>query len=265
MAREANSRIAEARNASGDELRGFLHDANEEVLIAVLENPHLTEGDVTILLERLDLSGTLLGAIASHPSWKKNEGVRFRLTRHPHTPRRIALHLLRELFLFDLVQVSFSPSSPAEIRRIAEELILHRLPHLPIGQKLTLARRGSARIAGGVLAEGHTQAATLALDNPFLNEAQILRVLSRSHVPERVVIAIARHPRWSCQYNVRLALVRHPATPLAAVLRFLPDITLRDLRELISAASMHNAMRAYLRREIARRSAKRTAESSTSP
>jgi hypothetical protein len=264
MAREAKHRIAEARSASSDEIRLFLHDASEEVLAALLENPHLTEGDVSILLERLDLPGTLLGVIAAHPSWKKSESVRFRIARHPHTPRRVALHLLRELFLFDLVQVSLAPSTPAEIRRVAEEVILHRLPHLPIGQKLTLARRGSARVAGGVLAEGHAQAATLALNNPFLNEAQILRVLSRSNVPERVVIAIARHQRWSCQYNVRLALVRHPATPLAAVLRFLPDVTMRDLRELISAATMPGAMRAYLKKEIARRSARSVAENSAS-
>jgi hypothetical protein len=264
MAREAKSRVSDARRASRDDLRAFLHDVSEEVLAAVLENPHVNESDVCILLERLDLTPSLLGGIAAHPSWKKNEGVRFRLARHPHTPRRAAFQLLRELFLFDLVQVSLSPSTPAEIRRVAEEVILHRLPHLPIGQKFTLARRGSARVAGGVLAEGHAQAATLALNNPFLNEAQILRVLSRSNVSERVVAAIARHPRWSCQYNVRLALVRHPAAPLAAVLRFLPDVTMRDLRELMSASTMPAAMRAYLKKEIARRSARTAVENSAS-
>ena len=264
MARERNTRSAEARSASGDELRVFLHDASEEVLVAVLANPHLTESDVCILLERLDLPDKILGAVAAHPSWKKNEAIRFRLARHPHTPRRVALPLLRDLFLFDLVQVSLSPSTPAEIRRVAEEIILHRLPHLPIGQKLTLARRGSARVAGGVLAEGHPQAAMLALDNPFLNEAQILRALSRHHVPERVVTAIARHPRWSCQYNVRLALIRHPHAPLAAVLRFLPDVTMRDLRELTAATTMPDAMRSYLKKEIARRSAKGAAEEAAS-
>lgn len=264
MAREANSSAAEARNASGDSLRRFLHNANEDVLVSVLANPNLTETDLCILLERLDLTGKILGAIAAHSSWKKNEGVRFRLARHPHTPRRIAMQLLRDLFLFDLVQLALSPSTPAEIRRAAEEVILRRLPHLPIGQKLTLARRGSARIAGGVLAEGHVQAATLALNNPFLNEAQILRVLSRPHVSERVVRSIAHHPNWSCKYNVRLALIRHRAAPLAAVLRFLPDVTMRDLRELTSATSMPDTMRNYLKKEIVRRSGKESEEKASS-
>jgi hypothetical protein len=253
MAAEASDRVAGARRASGDELHAFLHDTAESVLLALLQNPHLSEKDVCILLERLDLPRAILEAVAAHPAWKKNERVRHRLARHPSTPRRVALQLLRELFLFDLVQVSLSPSAPGEIRRVAEELILQRLPHLPIGQKLTLARRGTARVAGGVLAEGHPHAATLALNNPFLNEAQILRVLSRRNLPERIVTAIARHPRWSCQYNVRLALIRNPAAPLAAVLRFISDVTVRDLRELIASATMPESTRAYLKKEVSRR------------
>jgi hypothetical protein len=258
---EASTRAAEAQRASGDELHAFLHDPAEGVLLALLQNPHMTENDVCILLERLDLPRAILGAVAAHPAWKKHEGVRLRLARHPHAPRRVALHLLRQLFVFDLVQVSLSPSTPGEVRRVAEEVILQRLPHLPIGQKLTLGRRGSARVAGGVLAEGHPHAATLALNNPFLNEAQILRLLSRRIVPERVVTAIARHPRWSCQYNVRLALIRNPATPLAAVLRFIPDITVRDLQELIRSTTMPESTRTYLKKEIGRRLAAVSAQS----
>lgn len=253
MELELKQRIARARSSSGDALRTLLHDENEEVLAAVLTNPALTETDVCILLERLELTPSLLGAIAQHPSWKKNEGVRLRLARHPHCPRRVALNLLRQLFLFDLVEVSLLPSTAGEIRRVAEEIVIQRLPQLPVGQKLTLARRGTARVAGGILAEGHPQAALLALNNPFLNEAQILRVLARTGVRERVVIAIAKHPRWSQEYNIRTALIRHPATPLAAVMRFLPDITMRDLHELSAATGLSENLRMYIRREVARR------------
>ncbi|MFZ0212721.1 MAG: hypothetical protein WBE20_14465 [Candidatus Acidiferrales bacterium] len=253
MEPDSKRRIAEARTAASDALRTFLNDTNEEVLAAVLANPNLTESDACIMLERLDLPPSLLGAIAQYPSWRKNEGVRLRLARHPHCPRRVALSLLRQLFLFDLVEISLLPSAPAEIRRVGEEIILQRLPHLPIGEKLTLARRGTARVAGGILGEGHPQAASLALNNPFLNEAQVLRVLARIGVHERVIAAIAKHPRWSLEYDVRMALIRHPLAPLAAVLHFLPDITMRDLHELSAAATLPKNLRTYIRREVARR------------
>ncbi len=253
MKPELSNRVAEARTASGAALRTFLHDPAEEVLVAVLGNPSLTEGDVCILLERPDLPAPLLGAICAHPSWKHNEDVRLRLARHPQTPRRVALQLLRQIFLFDLVQIALLPSAPAEIRRVAEEIILQRVPQLPVGEKLALARRASARVAGGILAEGHPQAASLALNNPFLTEAQILRVLAREDAHERIVAAIAHHPRWSLDYNIRMALVRHPAAPLAAILHFLPEITMRDLHELSAAVTLTENLRSYIQKEVARR------------
>ena len=105
---------------------------------------------------------------------------------------------------------------------MAEEVILTRVPHLPVGEKLTLARRGPSRVAGAILAEGHAQAIKLALANAFLTEAQVLKVLAKPGVPERVVAAIAQHSKWSCQYNVRVALVRNAHTPAACVLAIMP-------------------------------------------
>src|SRR5271154_3830203 len=159
-----------------------------------------------LIHERLDLSANILTAIAEKGKWTASEGVRLRLARHPRTPRRFAMALLRQLYLFDLVRISLLPSTPAEIRRVAEELMITRVPQIPVGQKLTLARRGPARVVGALLAEGQPQAIKLALGNAFLTESQVLKVLAKASVPERAVAAIAQHPKWSSQYNVRVAL-----------------------------------------------------------
>ena len=242
-----------ARSASAEEIKVLVHDANEVTLLALLENPNFGEPDVIHLLERLDLSSKLLSAVADAGKWTSNEGVRLRLARHLHTPTRIALALLRQLFLFDLVSVSLQPSAPADIRRAAEGIVLTRIPHLPVGEKLTLARRGPSRIAGAVLAEGHPQAIKLALDNSFLTESQILKVLAKPDVPERVVIAIAQHPKWSCQYNVRLGLMRNDHTPAPTVLAMLPNLTVRDLKEIATHESMAPHVKKYIERELGRR------------
>src|SRR5579862_9153363 len=232
MPPELDSRLDHARSASGGELKTLLHEASEEVLSALLENPNLEEPHVVVMLERLDLPAAILGAVGAQGKWASSEGVRLRLARHPRTPKRIALAAVRQLFLFDLVRLSLLPSAPADIRRVAEEVILTRVPHLAIGEKLTLARRGPARVAGAILAEGHPQALKLALSNAFLTESQVLNVLARTGAPERVVVAIAQHPKWSSQYNVRIALVRHAHTPAAAVQAFLPQLTLGALKDM---------------------------------
>lgn len=243
-----------ARFVSGDQIKAVVHDAREEVVLALLENPKLEEDHVTILVGRLDLSANVLTAVAGSAKWTARENVRLALARHPHTPKRIALTMLRQLFLFDLARLSLLPSVAADIRRAAEELILTRVPHLPVGEKLTLARRGPTRVAGALLAEGHPQAIKLALDNAFLTESQVLKVLAKARVPERAVAAIAQHRKWSRMYNVRVALVRNPSTPPPHIMAILPDLTLRDLKDLARLESLPSHVRRYIRKELQSRS-----------
>jgi hypothetical protein len=118
---------------------------------------------------------------------------------------------------------------------------------------LTLARRGPSRIAGAVLAEGHPQAIKLALSNGFLTESQVLKVLAKADVPERVVTAIAQHAKWSCQYNVRLGLMRNAHTPPPIVLAILPNLTIRDLKESAKHGPLAPHLKKYIQQELERR------------
>ena len=265
MGRKTSSEeAARARTASREELKALVYSPSEEVLAALLENPLLDESHLTLLLERKDVPGHVLEHIAKQKQWMESYPLRLRLARHPHAPRLLSLRLVKQLYLFDLVNVSLLPSVPAELKRMAEELILARLPQLPLGQKFTMARRGSGRIAAALLAEGLKDVVPLALDNPFLNEGHVLKVLAREELPSGVVAALAQHRRWSCQYNVRMALVRHPLTPLARVLSFLPDLTLGDLKVLSGARTLSPSLREYILHEIASRS-RRTARQANAP
>jgi len=81
----------------------------------------------------------------------------------------------------------------------------------------------------------------------------VLRVLSRDRLSVMVVKSIAQDAKWGHVYNVRVALVRQPAMTLAAVLRFLPELTISDLRELAAPGILPENLRHYLEAEIERR------------
>jgi hypothetical protein len=254
VANELETRLEQARTQEGDGLAALLHDPNPEVLASLLANPHLQETHVRVLVHRADVPTAILESIAREPRWIRSEPVRLGLVQHPHTPRLDALTLLRQLFVFDLVRVCMHPAAPPEIRRVAEELLAERASQLPTAGKLTLARRGPARVAGALLAEGHGDVLPLVLVNPFLNEAQVLRVLARTSTPKQVIVAVAEHSKWGVRYNVRLALLRSVHTPVAAALQFLPHLLLPDLRELLCAGGIATHLREHVKREIARRS-----------
>ena len=163
------------------------------------------------------------------------------------------MRLLKELYLMDLVQIALRPGVSPELKRNAEDQLAARLPQLPLGQKITLARRGPARVAGMLLAEGHPKVVEVALDNAHLHATQILKALETEGIPEAVVHAIAQHRKWSSDYNVRLALVRNPASTLASVLGFLPALTVSDLEALASPGVVPERLGRYLEAEVRRR------------
>jgi hypothetical protein len=258
MLPKGSVRVEYARSASADEIGSLIYEADEDVLVALLDNPQFQEKHGELLAARVEVSADVLTALAEtgKGKWMGCESVRLRLAQHPHSPKRIAMAAVRQLFVFNLVRLSFLAAAPPDIRRLAEETILGRVPHLPIGEKLTLARRGPARVAAAILAEGHPQAVKLALANGLLTESQVLKTLAKDGLNERVITAIAQHSKWSSLYNVRVALLRCAATPLNSVEAFIGEVTLRDLTEILKLSETSAAMRESIARELERRKAK---------
>ena len=239
-----------ARGVTFEEL---LRDGSPQALRELAQSPALNEAQATLLLARKDLPGELIEEIARRKPLLKNYAVKKALVLHPHTPRLVSLRLLRDLYLMDLVQLTLTPGTLAELKRNAEEQLIARLPQLPLGQKITLARRGPGRVAGALLAEGHEQVLNVVLDNSSLSEAHVLKALSKVKLLPRIVEAVSKHQKWSRSYNVRLALVRQPATILSTVLAYLPELIVSDLKELTAPGVVPENFRRYLQAEIQRR------------
>ncbi|MBV9180199.1 MAG: hypothetical protein JO356_02720, partial [Acidobacteria bacterium] len=114
----------------------------------------LSEDQVLGLLHQSGLNAALLASIARTPMAAKSRKVSIALLRHQRLPRHLSIALLRRLFTFDLVKVALSPVIAPDLKRIAEEQILLRLESLPLGERISLARRSPPRVLEGLLADG---------------------------------------------------------------------------------------------------------------
>jgi hypothetical protein len=253
MKPENLSDVAATPQVAFEAIQDLLASSTEDVLRSLIDNPGFDETHVCLLLQRKDLSGALLEEISKRRTWRGAYRVRLGLAAHPHTPRLIAMRLLRDLHLMDLVRIALLPTSSMELRRLADERVLARLPQLPLGHRLMLARRGSARVAAGLIAEGTTQAALIALDNAFLTESQLLKALALEALPARIVNAVAKHDKWSKLINVRVALLRHPRAPLERVPALVRGLPRREIEDLLRLTRLAGYVRAQLREELANR------------
>lgn len=246
-------RIQRAERGGPQEIRPLVHDPAVEVLEALLRNPSLSEEHLLVLLHRNDLPRELLEAIGENKQLIQSPRVKAAVVEHPKTPRLVSLKLLKFLYLFDLMKVSLQPAVPAEIKRLAEDQILARLQQLPLGQQIALARRGTARVVAALLEEGNEPVIPAALDNPRLTEGALLGVLRRDELAPAVVEGIARHPKWSRCYDIRLQLVRHPLTSLGRALGFLPQLKRGDLQLIAGDRRLGATLRQHAEAEAERR------------
>jgi hypothetical protein len=253
MAPENRIDAQAALTAAVETVPVLVASASEEVLRSLIDNPAFDETHVCLLLERKDVSSGLLEEISKRKPWRAVYRVQLGLAAHPHTPRLIAMRLLRELHLMDLVRISVLPTSSMELRRLAEQQALARVPQLTLGERLMLARRGSTRIAAGLVEHGPEHVARVALDNPLLTESQLLKTLANETLPARTLGAVARHEKWSKLTNVRVAMLRHPHTPAACVPTLVPGLPHRAVEDLLELQELTEQVRHRLREEQTQR------------
>lgn len=213
------------------------------------EYEEIDEEELLALLERHDLPADLLRTIANDPSRTKSYRVRLALLRNPRTPASASLKFVPQLYLFDLVSLSLVPHVPREVKTAAEAALLNQLNQIPLGARVTLARRtGAATVLARLLVDREASVVSAALTNSRLVEASVVRAVRDASAPPHAIDLISRDPKWSVRREVRYALVRNRHTPTARALQFVSTMTRDEVRALSRDAAVPPRLRTYLSR-----------------
>jgi hypothetical protein len=215
----------------------------------------LNEDEALALLARADLSAAELEVLARNREVLRSRKLCMAIVMHAHTPRHISLPLIRNLFTLELMKVTLHPMTPADIKRAGEEVMMTRLPGISTGERLTLARRASGRVAAALLCDAEPRIIRTALDNGRLVEADVVKALMRQKSPAAFVDAVCHHPGWSVRREVRKAALRNQHTPLGVVPQFARGLHPSELRDILNGSNLRQNVRDYLLRELERRGA----------
>jgi len=214
-------------------LEQAVHSQSLEILERAARNPALTEDLALTLLKPPALPAAVIETLSKNGALLKQRKVRLAVVEHPRTPRHVSLSLLRKLYTFDLMHLTLTPVVPADVKKAAEENLLTRLSTISLGEKLSLARRASGRIAEQLLLEKEARIMQTALENSRLTEASLVKVLTQSGSSETLVAAVCHHAKWSQRREVRIALLRNDKTSLAKASEFAQPLPLAVLREIL--------------------------------
>jgi hypothetical protein len=244
----------EALNADKDRLFTVIQTDREEVLLAALRNPNLDSKHLYTFFKRRGV-GHLLAVISANIRLMESNSVKLALAAHPDTPSHIAQTVLSLLYILDLLKLCHIPGGSADIHQVAERKIVQQLPTQPLGNKLTMARRGTAAIVDALLREGAQNIVAICLDNPHLKEGSLHQFLASSHATAENVSLVARSSRWKNRPNIRLAILRNPRTPLIWFTLFLPGLPPATRLDLLASPRLTFAQKELVRKSDPRTSA----------
>ena len=235
-------------------------------LLRTAADPALTEDFALALLKRADLPPEIIEQLAKNTNALKSRKAKIALASHSHTPRHVSVPLARQFYTFDLMKVALSPSVPADVKVAVDDVLISRLKTVTTGERLTLARRASGRVAAALLLDVETIGSKIifdaktvaretrvmqaALENPRLTEALVINSVLRPAASAALVHAVAQHAKWSCRREIRAALLRTEHLSLARALEFSHEIPGPLLNELLTASRLPAQIKGQLLRGI---------------
>jgi len=246
-------RLHRALTAGSEDLYQVLLDPAMEVVRSALKNPHLNEEHLLALLKRNDLTEDIPKALYKQEKVELSHRLKVALVRNPKTPTPVRLTLMPQLRLFELVGLLHLAGTTPDQKLAAERQIIKRLPTTPLGNKLTLARRGGAGVLVELLKEGHPEVFTNCLANPRLKEVDIYRFLNSGRATAETISQVARHPRWKNRPNLRLAILKNRQTPSVWYTLWLPHLPTHELRNLKYAKQLAPAQRKLIDEQLEKR------------
>ena len=238
-------------------------------LLRTAADPDLTEDLALALLKHADLPPEVLEQLAKNANALKSRKVQIALASHPHTPRHVSVPLARQFYTFDLMKVALSPTVPADVKVAVDDVLISRLKTVTIGERLTLARRASGRVAAALLLDiekmdgkivdgkiidaetvaRETRVMQTALENPRLTEALVISSVLRPAASAALVHAVAQHAKWSRRREIRAALLRTEHLSLARALEFSREIPAPLLQEVLASSRLPTQIKDQLLRE----------------
>jgi hypothetical protein len=246
----SDEELKKAMTSDEEGLRSLVYHPSPQVISRILLNPHLTEDLALIIAGRRNVQPRILESLYQTGKWKESYHIALALCKNQQTPQKISLALVKTIRTIDLSDLTRNKQVPVFLRTKAEAYIMEKILTMPLGIKISLARRASSNVIIKLIEDGMKEVVRVCLDNPLLTEGDISKIIHMKKIASHVIRQIAEHPKWANRYDIQRALIRHRHTPLSIVVTYLYRIKTTDLKELRKDPEVPSSTKPFLYREL---------------
>jgi hypothetical protein len=246
-------RIKSALSASGEELWQLLRDPHPEVISNAALNRHFSEEMAVFIAKKKTASPETLAFLAGDVRFKDSYKLKVAVCKNPKTPQRVTFSLLKFMRVFDLADIANDQQIVIAVRQKIEYLLTERMPTIPSGVKMTLARRANSDMLLTLMEDGDERVISTCLDSHSLTESNLCKVINRPATGAAVIKLIAAHPKWSLRYQVKYALIRNFYSPMTCVAKFISGMKTADLKDLYADQKVPTSTKPFIFSELIER------------
>jgi hypothetical protein len=205
-----------ARLAPPEAFHQIVTDGSDQVMEAFLENPHITQAEVLLLIDRCR-SPYVLEIISRTSKWYANHTIKRRLLANPVLPYGIAFRVLEYLPFVELQRVMNNINLSREVRNKAREYFRKAFTRLSDAETRVVFLNTEGRVFREltVLSPKDKRVLLDLVHRPQTPQPLILSLIRSTVATPEILKIIAETPIWITSSLIRQALLANSKTPPA--------------------------------------------------
>ncbi len=132
------------------------------------------------------------------------------------------------------------------------ESLQNTIQNMPAGERLKLAMKGSREARVILLRDSSVMIRRFVLMNPRISDDEVLSVVRNRQVDGELLKIIWRRDEWLANYQIKLALVKNPKTPVQISMKYISSLLMRDLRQMAKSKNIPTAVNGMAKRIVVR-------------
>lgn len=129
-----------------------------------------------------------------------------------------------------------------------EGLTESQIRMLPVQARLKLARSANRSLRGVLVRDPNPRVAVAVIKYNSVTDPEVEQYARNRSISEDVLEEIGKRREWIRKHPIVLALVQNPKTPVTMTMKFVPRLSVRELRELGRNRNVPDPVRSAARR-----------------
>jgi hypothetical protein len=134
--------------------------------------------------------------------------------------------------------------------------LYNQIVHMKVGERIKLALKGNRDARMILIRDPQRLIQQFVLQNPRITDEEVIAIARNRNLDTDLLRKIGDHKHWPRNYQVKLALVTNPKTPLATALHFVSSLMERDIRFVAKSKNISSTIVSQARRLIMQREKK---------